>query len=118
MKHAKKLIPAVLALVLALSVLPAFAASPSGVVNINTASGEELALLPRVGPAVAARILQFREDNGKFEATEELMLVRGIGERTFEQMEPFVTVEGETTLSEKVRVSSLRAAEGSGDDSK
>lgn len=115
MNHAKKLIPALLVLVLALSIAPAFAASNPGVVNINTASGEELALLPRVGPAVAARILQFREDNGKFQATEELMLVRGIGERTFEQMESFVTVEGETTLTEKVRVSSLRGAESSGD---
>ncbi len=40
---------------------------PSGVVNINTASSEELELLPRVGPALAGRIIEFREANGPFQ---------------------------------------------------
>ncbi|MEM7481178.1 MAG: helix-hairpin-helix domain-containing protein [Acidobacteriota bacterium] len=88
--------------------LPAFAAEDK--VNINTASATELALLPRVGPAVSQRIVDFREDNGPFKSLEELMLVRGIGEKTFEQMLPYITLKGDTTLSEKVRTQ--RAREG------
>lgn len=75
-------------------------------VNINTADAETLTLLPRVGSVVAKRIVEFREANGKFSAIEDLMLVQGIGERTFELMEPYLALEGETTLREKVRVSS------------
>ena len=59
--------------------------------------------LPRVGPAVAQRIVDFREQNGSFKAVEDLMLVRGIGEKTFERLAPYITLSGETTLSEKVR---------------
>jgi|GEM_PF-1736054 competence protein ComEA len=73
------------------------------VVNINSADAAQLALLPRVGPALAQRILDFRQENGDFEAPEELILVRGIGEKTFELLEPYVTVKGKTTLTEKVR---------------
>ena len=73
------------------------------VVNINTADASQLALLPRVGPALSQRILDFRKDNGDFEAPEELILVRGIGEKTFELLEPYVVVKGETTLTEKIR---------------
>lgn len=85
-------------------------ASPKGgdepaarVVNINTADASQLALLPRVGPALSQRILDFRKENGDFEAPEELILVRGIGEKTFELLEPYVVVKGKTTLTEKVR---------------
>jgi len=88
------------------------AASGAGVVNINSATSTELALLPRVGPAVAERILAFREDNGSFEAPEELMLVRGIGERTLELIEPYVVLKGETTATEKIRPATEASDEG------
>jgi len=78
------------------------AAAADGKVNINSASAEELALLPRVGATVAGRIIEFRDANGAFEAVEDLMLVKGIGERTFELIEPYVSLSGETTLVEKV----------------
>ena len=117
MKHVRKLVPSFLALALALLAIPTFAAEGVEVVNINTATAEQLALLPRVGPAVAARILEFREENGKFETAEDLMLVRGIGERTFELIEPFVSISGETTLVDKVRASSLKARDTSAEDS-
>lgn len=86
--------------VMALAV-PVFAAD--GVVNVNTADQDQLALLPRVGPALALRIIEYRDANGELTAPEELMLVRGIGEKTFELLEPWVAVEGETTLDGKVR---------------
>ena len=69
---------------------------------INTADAAELAYLPRVGPARSQRIVDFREENGKFGEPADLMLVRGIGERTFELMEPWIATEGETTLDQKV----------------
>ena len=73
------------------------AAGQEGVVNINTASTEQLAYLPRVGPALAGRIVEFRDSNGKFKATDELILVRGIGEGTYELLKPYVTIDGKTT---------------------
>lgn len=79
------------------------ASAAGGTVNINTAGPEELSLLPRVGETVAARIIEFRDANGAFEAVEDLMLVKGIGERTFELIEPHVSLSGETTLAEKVK---------------
>ena len=90
------------ALLSLLAALPAIAAD--GVVNINTADAAALSLLPGVGPSTAGRIVEFRTDNGKFESPADLMLVRGIGERSFERMRPYVTIEGETTLTEKVRI--------------
>jgi competence protein ComEA len=91
------------ALVLLLGALPVLAAA-QGVVNINSADASSLALLPRVGPAVAQRIVEHREQNGKFQKKEDLLLVRGIGEATFELISPYVVTDGETTLKEKVRV--------------
>ena len=80
------------------------AVAKEGVVNINTASEEQLQLLPRVGPAVARRIVEFRDTNGEFKALEELMLVRGVGEKTFDLIKPYVTLSGQTSLSDKVSV--------------
>jgi competence protein ComEA len=92
--------------VLTLVMLAVAAAQPvlaaAGVVNINTAGVEQLTLLPRVGETVARRIIEFRDANGAFKSAEDLLLVRGVGEKTCELMAPRVVVEGDTTLSEKV----------------
>ena len=80
------------------------AADGKAVVNINTAGLEELALLPRIGPSVAERIVEFREKNGRFKSAEDLLLVRGVGEKTFELIKPHIALSGETTLTEKVQV--------------
>lgn len=85
------------------NVIPSVAAT--GKVNVNTASLEQLELLPRVGPALAGRIVAYRKGNDGFKKPEELMLVKGIGERTFEVLEPYVSISGKTTLSEPVSVS-------------
>jgi competence protein ComEA len=92
-----------LLVVLTLSAAGSLAAEASGVVNINTADSEQLSLLPRVGPTVAQRIVDFRQENGRFQTLEDLMLVRGIGEKTFELIKPHITLEGQTSLKDKVR---------------
>lgn len=58
--------------------------------NINTGGFEDLQRLPRVGPAMAARIIAYRQEVGHFRRPEDIMEVRGIGERTFEQMAPWI----------------------------
>jgi competence protein ComEA len=62
-----------------------------GKVNLNTADEPTLETLPRVGPAMAARILAWRAANGRFTAIEDLMSVSGIGEKTFEGLKDLVT---------------------------
>jgi competence protein ComEA len=62
-------------------------------VNINDASPGELERLPGVGPALAARIVEHRERYGRFRRAEHLLLVRGISERRFRQLRPYVTSE-------------------------
>ena len=99
------------ALVLMAAALPALAAGDK--VNVNQASAEQIALLPRIGPSVAQRIVDFREANGPFKSIEDLMLVRGVGEKTFELLEPYLSLEGATTLSEKVPAPRRAAAEAS-----
>ena len=64
----------------------------AGKVNINTADVTALETLPRVGPAMAARIVAWRDENGRFSAIEDLMSVTGIGEKTFDAMKDLVTV--------------------------
>lgn len=78
--------------------------TPKGAVNVNTASSEQLQLLPGVGPALAERIIAFREANGPFEKPDELVAVRGIGEKSLAKLRPYVITDGTTDLKEKVRV--------------
>lgn len=98
-----------LTVILAALAVTAFAGTadssqPSGVVNINTASSEELQLLPRVGPALAGRIIEFREANGPFQTIDEILAVKGIGENSFKKLEPFIVTSGATTLADKVKL--------------
>lgn len=67
----------------------------TGKININTATVEQLRLLPRVGPKIAMRILAYRQKN-KFKAPNEITKVKGIGLKTFAKMKPYITV-GEST---------------------
>jgi len=110
-RTSNRALAALLTLAFVAAAVPA-AAAPQGVVNVNSADAGQLALLPRVGPSIAARIVEFRDENGPFKAAADLMLVRGIGERTYELLEPFVTTEGDTTLTEKVRASELDSGDG------
>jgi competence protein ComEA len=75
-----------------------------GVVNVNTASSEQLQLLPKIGPALAERIIAFRETNGPFKKVDELVAVRGIGEKSLAVLRPYVVTDGRTTLTQKIRL--------------
>ncbi len=59
--------------------------------NLNTATAEQLESLPGIGPALAGRILAFRADYGPFRSAEDVMRVRGIGERTYEALADLIT---------------------------
>ena len=80
----------------------AAAAPAKKVVNVNQASTDELARLPRVGPSLAGKIVAHRSQNGPFKRTEDLMEVKGIGEKMYAVLKPYVTTAGPTTLTEKV----------------
>lgn len=100
--------------------LPALSLAAEGrkVVNINSADASQLSFLPRIGPSVAQRIVEHRKQNGPFKSPEDLMLVRGIGEKTFALIKPYVAISGETTLKEKVKAGKSAAKEGSKEGSR
>jgi comEA protein len=59
-------------------------------IDLNTASKEELQTLPRVGPAMASRILEYRRVHRRFKTNEELMKIKGIGKKTFAKIKPYL----------------------------
>jgi competence protein ComEA len=61
-------------------------------VNINTATKDELDSLPGIGPTIAQRIIDYRNENGAFNTIEEIMNVSGIGSATFEEIQDLITV--------------------------
>ena len=61
-------------------------------IDLNQASAVQLESLPGVGEVTAARIVEYRQENGGFKKIEELMNVRGIGDRSFLRLRPLVTV--------------------------
>ncbi|HND47602.1 MAG TPA: ComEA family DNA-binding protein, partial [Anaerolineales bacterium] len=77
-------------------VLPgATEASSSGssqdLININTASVEELDSLPGIGPTIAQRIIDYRDENGPFQTIEDILNVSGVGPSTFDQIKDLIT---------------------------
>ena len=77
---------------------PFAAPAVEGVLNLNTATLEELTRLPSVGPSRAQAILQLRAKIGGFKKVEDLMRVKGIGRKTFRKLEPLLRLDGKTTL--------------------
>ena len=71
---------------------PAPAAAPRAALDLNSASVAELEGLPGVGRSTAERIVEHRQKNGAFKKIEELMNVKGIGEKSFLRLKPLITV--------------------------
>lgn len=84
----------------------------SGTVNLNAASAEQISLLPRVGIKVARRIVDYRKTNGDFKRIEDVMEVKGVGEKLFVSLRPHLSVSGATTLSSKVKSTGIRKGRG------
>jgi competence protein ComEA len=86
-------------LLIAVGSLLLFFATPQlqGQVNLNTATIEQLDLLPGVGPATAAKIVEYRERH-TFHKPSQLMRIKGIGKKTFARLRKYLAVEGDTTL--------------------
>ena len=95
--------PAIVLLgILILSLATAALADVPGVVNINTADASQLAFLPRVGAKAAQQIIDYRTAHGPFHKTTDLMQVKGFGQKRFDKLNPYLVVEGKTTLTAKV----------------
>jgi competence protein ComEA len=71
---------------------PAAKAASAALVNINTASAAEFEGLPGIGATMAARIVEYRQKNGPFKKIEDLMNVRGLGEKNFLKLKPQLTL--------------------------
>lgn len=71
------------------------------VININTATVEQLMLLPRIGEKTAGQIVAWRDQNGEFKKTTDILQVKGIGDASYEMLAPYLRVDGKTTLSVK-----------------
>jgi comEA protein len=61
-------------------------------VNINSADAAQLVKLPQVGPKMAQRILDYRKSSGGFKRVQDLMKVKGIGEKVFAKLQPLITI--------------------------
>ena len=67
-------------------------ATATAPVNLNAATSADLETLPGIGPAVAKRILEYRQKSGGFKKIEDLMNVKGIGEKLFLKLKPLVAI--------------------------
>ena len=88
-----------LAVSLAASAVAAADSKPTftGVVNVNTASSEQLQLLPGIGEARARAIVSMRKQNGGFKSLEQLTEVKGIGDAMLDRLRPHLSLNGKTT---------------------
>jgi competence protein ComEA len=74
------------------TVVPLSGAEKADPIDLNRATAQDLTQLPGVGEAIAKRIVDFREQHGPFKRVEDLMKVKGIGEKSLEKIRPYVRV--------------------------
>ena len=95
-RQRKRLITLALTLAFILSPCLLMAQSPStpptAKVNINTATVDELQTLPGIGATIAQRIVEYRNTHGPFQKVEDLLNVKGIGEKKLEKIKPFIEI--------------------------
>jgi competence protein ComEA len=92
---ARRFLSSVLALVAFCAITPSLLANkkpPAAPVNLNTATSEELQLVPGIGPVTAEKILQMRKSYGAFKSVDDLSAIRGIGPKRLEKMHKYLTV--------------------------
>ena len=61
--------------------------------DVNTASKNDLMTLPKIGPVTAEKIIQYRDDFGPFKSIEDLLKIKGIGQKTLDQLKPFIQIK-------------------------
>jgi competence protein ComEA len=88
---------------------PAPSSEPTGVVNIQTATAEQLQMLPGIGPSKAEAIVTYRRQH-PFQRVEDILRVRGIGRATFRRLRSMLTVSGATTMTERAHAPRARAS--------
>jgi competence protein ComEA len=100
-RRASALLGAAACLAVALAAVAQAADSPglTGVVNVNTASLEELQLLPGIGESRAQAMVELRKRRGGFKSLEELKEVKGIGDASLDRLRPYVRLQGKTTAA-------------------
>ena len=86
-----------------------------GVVNVNTATLEQLVLLPGIGPSRAQAIIESRARH-RFTRVEQLTRIRGIGRKLIRRIRPYVVFEGETTLRTPIRLNRVNHSRRSSTD--
>lgn len=74
------------------AVVAAAEAAPADKIDLNSATVDQLTSLPGVGPTLAGRIVAYREEAGRFGSIDELLNVKGIGEKNFQKIEPRLKV--------------------------
>jgi len=112
MMKAVKILVAVL-IVVGFALVPAFAqdAQPAqpkkpkieGKININTATAEQIDMLPGLSKKKAQAVVDYRTANGKFKTLDDLAKVQGIKQKTIDRIKDYVIFEGETTLKRKTQ---------------
>ena len=68
------------------------AGKTGAVVDLNVATEAQLQDVPGIGPSLAKKIVEFRKENGPFKTVDDLMKIRGIGEKSIERLRPYLTV--------------------------
>lgn len=80
---------------------PPMMVADAGHVDINRGTADDLRRLPGIGPVLAERVIRHRQEHGKFGSIRDIQNVKGIGEKRFAQLEPYIHIDGDAFSSDK-----------------